>query len=286
MKDADATTAGTLPHHPPSSAPADASAADAMVRCVSLEKRFGGLHVLRGVDLTVRKGEVVAIIGASGSGKTTLLRCLNFLEEPTSGEVYVDNELLGYEARGTARVRRGEKDIDRQRSQIGMVFQAFNVWPHMTVLQNIIEAPMRVKRLKRPQAIDVAKDLLGKVGLLEKIDEYPQRLSGGQQQRLAIARALAMYPKLMLFDEVTSALDPELVGEVLRVIRMLAEEGMTMVLVSHEMAFVEEIADRVVFVDGGRIHEEGRSHEIFKNPQQPRTREFLARVLERSGRRA
>jgi ABC-type polar amino acid transport system ATPase subunit len=251
-----------------------------VVRVVDLSKRFGQLEVLKGINLEVRRGEVVAVIGVSGSGKSTLLRCLNFLEEPTSGEIYIDGNLLGYDYRNGRRVRQPEHKIDRIRANIGIVFQAYNLWPHMSVLSNIIEAPLRVQKVSRPQAIDLAEALLEKVGLKDKVHEYPARLSGGQQQRVAIARALAMKPKLMLFDEVTSALDPELVGEVLETMRVLAEEGMTMVIVTHEMSFAEQIADRVCFVHEGAIHEEGPSHLIFTMPQRERTREFLSRILQ------
>jgi ABC-type histidine transport system ATPase subunit len=250
-----------------------------MVRCVDLHKRFGDLEVLKGINLTVARQEVVAIVGASGGGKSTLLRCLNFLEEPTSGEIYVDGELLGYRVDRGKRVRQSESEIDRHRASIGIVFQAYNLWPHMTVLENIIEAPMRVKRLRKSEAIAIAEELLERGGLKDKIAEHPARLSGGQQQRVAIARALAMQPKVMLFDEVTSALDPELVGEVLEAILRLASEGMTMVIVTHEMSFAEEVADRVCFVHDGNIHEEGPPDQIFGNPQNARTREFLSRVL-------
>ena len=251
-----------------------------MVRVVDLHKSFGDLEVLRGISLEVQKGETLALIGASGSGKTTLLRCLNFLEEPTSGEIYIDGTLLGYERREGRLGRRKEREIDRMRARIGMVFQSFNLWPHMTVLGNIIEAPRRVRGDSKETAIAIARDLLEKVDLADKTHEHPEKLSGGQQQRVAIARALAMRPILMLFDEVTSALDPELVGEVLQVIKVLANEGMTIVIVSHEMSFVEETADRVCFIHDGEIHEMGPPAQVLRSPAQERTRQFLARVLD------
>jgi len=241
-----------------------------------LHKRFGELEVLRGLDLDVAQGEVVVLIGPSGSGKTTLLRCLNFLAEYERGQVYVDGKLVWY-ADAVCTRRRPLREIVADRSTIGMVFQSFNLFPHRTVLDNITMAPMHVKQMPRAEAQAVAFALLEKVGLSEKARALPATLSGGQQQRVAIARALAMRPKVMLFDEVTSALDPELVGEVLGVMRQLAEEGMTMVVVSHEMPFALEVADRVVFMDGGIIVEAGPPQDVLLRPKTQRLREFLHR---------
>jgi ABC-type polar amino acid transport system ATPase subunit len=235
----------------------------------NLHKAFGKLEVLRGIDLTIAPGEVVAVIGPSGSGKSTLLRCVNFLERPTSGRVIFKGEP----------VQTDEKHLNQLRSRIGMVFQRFNLFPHMTVLGNVIEAPIKVKGMSRADAVARGEKLLQRVGLSEKRHEYPVRLSGGQQQRVAIARALAMEPDLMLFDEATSALDPELVGEVLGVMQDLAKEGMTMMVVTHEMGFAREVADRVVFMDGGVIVEQGPPKEVIGNPQHARTKEFLRKVL-------
>ncbi len=250
-----------------------------MVQCLDVHKRFGRLDVLRGVNLDVQQGEVVVLVGASGSGKTTLLRCINHLERLDGGRIYVDGELIGYrEVNGRLR-EDSEKEVARKRSAIGMVFQRFNLFPHLTALGNVIEAPLRVKKLPRRQADEMARSLLTKVGLQDKVDEHPARLSGGQQQRVAIARALAMEPKLMLFDEPTSALDPELVGEVLEVMQYLAREGMTMVVVTHEMGFAREVADRLVFMDEGAVVEEGHPDEIYRDPQHERTRAFLSKIL-------
>jgi len=245
-----------------------------VVKITDLHKSFGNLHVLKGVSLEVSKGEVVAMIGPSGSGKSTLLRCINHLEAPTSGQIYIEGNLFPHR----------ESEINRVRAEIGMVFQMFNLWPHMTVLNNIIEAPVRVKKMPREKAVEIAQNLMKKIGLSEKINEYPARLSGGQQQRVAIARALAMQPKVMLFDEVTSALDPELVGEVLEVMKLLAEEGMTMIVVTHEMQFAREVADRIVFLAEGLIAESGPPEVIFSAPSHPKTKQFLARVLGSAGR--
>ena len=250
-----------------------------------IEKYFGDNHVLRGIDLEVRERETVMLIGRSGSGKSTLLRCINFLEEPSVGSVRVD----GFEVQADplhARSREHQEQIRQIRLRAGMLFQEFNLFPHMTVLENCIEAPIRVKRVPRAEAVELAERLLGKVGVLEKRDEYPARLSGGQKQRVAIARALAMEPKVLMFDEPTSALDPELVGEVLNVMEELAHEGSTMIVVTHEMHFAQEAADRVIFMDEGRICEEGPPEQVLDAPQEERTRQFLARFLERPGGRA
>ena len=251
-----------------------------MVDAQSVEKAFHRNPVLRGVSMQVRKGEVVAIIGPSGSGKTTFLRCLNHLEKINGGRIYIDGELMGYrEAPDGRLLEDSESNIARMRAQIGMVFQRFNLFAHLTALQNVMEAPLLVKHMPRQQAEERAHELLKKVGLEYKADAYPGRLSGGQQQRVAIARALAMDPKLMLFDEATSALDPELVGEVLKVMRQLAEEGMTMVVVTHEMGFAREVADRVIFMDGGYIVEQGAPDQVINHPTQERTQNFLRKVL-------
>lgn len=251
-----------------------------MVDARDVHKSFHSNEVLRGVTMQVRKGEVVVIIGPSGSGKTTFLRCINHLEKINSGRIFVEGHLIGYrEQPDGSIVEDSEKNIARLRSEIGMVFQRFNLFPHLTALENIMEAPIQVKGLPREQAEARARELLKKVGLDQKADAYPARLSGGQQQRVAIARALAMDPKLMLFDEATSALDPELVGEVLKVMRQLAEEGMTMVVVTHEMGFAREVADRVIFMDGGVIVEEGKPEQIFSAPRQERTQSFLRQIL-------
>lgn len=246
-----------------------------------LTKRFGSHEVLHEVSLTIAKGQTIAVIGPSGSGKTTLLRCINLLEEFDEGEIIFDGGPIGYRvAPGGRRRRLPERDIAAARSHIGIVFQSFNLFPHMTVLRNITAAPMRVKRIDRAGAERIARDLLARIGLSDKADEYPLRLSGGQQQRVAIARALAMQPKLMLFDEVTSALDPELVGEVLAVIKQLAEDGMTMVLVTHEMQFARDVADTIVFMAEGQIVEQGPPKTLFANPQSDRLRVFLRRYRE------
>jgi polar amino acid transport system ATP-binding protein len=246
------------------------------VRIQSLRKSFGALEVLRGIDLEVQGGEVICLIGPSGSGKSTLLRCIAFLEEDFEGRIYLKGELLGFVERNGRLVRAKSALLRRVRSKVGMVFQQFNLWPHKSVLQNVVEAPIRVKGLSRPEAEKTALALLGKVGLLDKRNEYPSRLSGGQQQRVAIARALAMRPEIMLFDEVTSALDPELVNEVLLVMKTLAEEGMTMLVVTHEMGFARRVAHRVVFMDGGVIVEEGAPDLILNRPRVERTRRFLS----------
>ncbi|WP_288618914.1 amino acid ABC transporter ATP-binding protein [uncultured Mitsuokella sp.] len=239
-----------------------------MIDIENLRKSFGDVEVLKGINLTIKEKEVVVIIGPSGSGKSTLLRCMNYLEEPTSGEVSVDGIVLD-----------GEANINKVREEVGMVFQRFNLFPHMTVLQNIMLAPIKVRHVAKQVAEETARKLLARVGLADKADAYPSQLSGGQQQRVAIARALAMKPKVMLFDEPTSALDPEMVGEVLDVMRKLAEEGMTMVIVTHEMGFAREVGDRLLFVDDGRIIEQGDPKEVFEHPKEERTRLFLSKVL-------
>jgi polar amino acid transport system ATP-binding protein len=244
----------------------------------NVHKSFGHNAVLRGVDMVVNRGEVVTLLGPSGSGKTTFLRLINQMETLSGGRIWVDGELIGVEERaGKLHVRR-DTDIARQRSRIGMVFQQFNLFPHKTALENITEAPIVVKKVRATEAISRARDLLAQVGLADKADLYPSQLSGGQQQRVAIARALAMEPDLMLFDEPTSALDPELVGEVLSVMRELAQRGMTMIVVTHEMGFAREVADRVVFMDGGVVVEEGSPDDVLLRPLQDRTRSFLSRV--------
>jgi len=240
-----------------------------VIRVENLHKSFGQLKVLKGIDLTVKRGQVVVIIGASGSGKSTLLRCLNLLEVPQEGRIFIDGEEIT--APGV--------DINRIRQQVGMVFQQFNLFPHMTSLENIALAPIKVKKEDPEASRELARQLLSKVGLSEKAEAYPRQLSGGQQQRVAIARALAMQPKVMLFDEPTSALDPEMIKEVLNVMRQLALEGMTMVVVSHEMGFAREVADRVIFIDDGLIIEEGTPEQIFSHARHPRTRDFLSKIL-------
>ncbi len=250
-----------------------------MVKAESVFKNFGRLEVLKGIDLEVRPREVMCMIGPSGSGKSTFLRCINHLEKIDGGRLSVDGELVGYQQRGDRLYELRDEDVCRKRAEIGMVFQRFNLFPHMTVVQNIIEAPMRVKRESREVATARAHQLLDRVGLAEKTLAYPNQLSGGQQQRVAIARALAMQPKLMLFDEPTSALDPELVGEVLDAMRKLAEDGMTMIVVTHEMGFAREVGDSLVFMDGGRIVEKGNPRDVINDPQHERTRSFLSKVL-------
>ncbi|MFF3286635.1 amino acid ABC transporter ATP-binding protein [Streptomyces sp. NPDC003023] len=249
-----------------------------MVRAEGIRKRYGRLEVLKGVDLTVRRGEVVCLIGPSGSGKSTFLRCVNHLETIDGGRMWVDGRVVGHEQRGTRLHELSDREICRRRAGIGMVFQHFNLFPHMTVLQNLIEAPVRVLREPRAVAVERATDLLDRVGLRDKTDAYPRHLSGGQQQRVAIARALCMRPGLMLFDEPTSALDPELVGEVLAAMRDLAASGMTMLVVTHEMGFAREVADRVAFFDAGRVVECGPAREVVGDPRHPRTQAFLASV--------
>lgn len=240
-----------------------------MIEIKDLKKSFGDLEVLKGITETIKDGEIVSIIGPSGSGKSTFLRCINLLEEPTAGHIYIDGE----------EITDPKHDINKMRENLGMVFQRFNLFPHKTVLENITLAPINVKGEAKDSAEKTARELLQRVGLLDKADVYPNSLSGGQQQRVAIARALAMHPDIMLFDEPTSALDPEMVGEVLAVIRQLTETGMTMVIVTHEMGFAREVSDRVFFMDQGYIMEQGTPEEIFGNPKEARTKDFLAKVL-------
>ena len=250
-----------------------------MIQAVDVWKSFGSLDVLKGIDLEVAPGEVTCLIGPSGSGKSTLLRCVNHLEKVNAGRLYVDGELIGYKERDGALYEMSEKDAAKQRREIGMVFQNFNLFGHRTVLDNIIEAPVRVKGQPVAEATARAKELLAMVGLESKADAYPIQLSGGQQQRVAIARAVAMDPKLMLFDEPTSALDPELVGEVLRVMRKLADDGMTMLVVTHELSFAREVADKVAFMDGGQIIEYGTPEQVLDNPQHERTKSFVSTLF-------
>ena len=250
-----------------------------MVRAEQVYKRFGRLEVLKGVSLEVGAGEVVCMLGPSGSGKSTFLRCINHLEKIDAGRLSVDGELVGYRQAGDKLYELSEAEICRERAKIGMVFQRFNLFAHMTALENVIEAPIRVKSVPKTEAVEQGRQLLERVGLADKLDSYPSQLSGGQQQRVAIARALAMQPKLMLFDEPTSALDPELVGEVIDVMRRLAKDGMTMIVVTHEMGFARETADRVVMMDDGRIIEEGTPEEFFRAPREERTKQFLSKIL-------
>jgi ABC-type polar amino acid transport system ATPase subunit len=251
-----------------------------MIKARNVQKYFGQLHVLKGIDLDIVKGEVLAIIGPSGSGKSTFLRCMNFLEEYDHGEIWLGDELVGYRKSANGKLAKdGAARIAAIRTRMGMVFQSFNLFPHMSVLENVIEGPTIVQRRKREEAIEQAKALLDRVGLSAKIDAYPETLSGGQQQRAAIARALAMNPEVMLFDEPTSALDPELVGEVLDVIKSLTADGMTMVVVTHEMSFARDVADRVMMMDDGIRVEIDAPEKIFTNPSHARTAEFLQRVL-------
>ncbi|PLV99679.1 ectoine/hydroxyectoine ABC transporter ATP-binding protein EhuA [Corynebacterium ulcerans] len=250
-----------------------------MISAQQLCKNFGQIEVLKGIDLEVPQGSVTCLIGPSGSGKSTLLRCVNHLEKINAGRLYVDGELIGYKERDGILYEISEKEAARQRADIGMVFQGFNLFPHRTAIENIIEAPIHVKGVPESEARAKAMELLAKVGLQHKADAYPAQLSGGQQQRVAIARAVAMEPKLMLFDEPTSALDPELVGEVLRVMRDLAEGGMTMLVVTHEMGFAREVADTVAFMDGGVIVEIGDARQVIDTPQHERTKTFLSSLL-------
>ncbi|EME21855.1 amino acid ABC transporter ATP-binding protein [Rhodococcus triatomae] len=250
-----------------------------MVRADRVCKSFGALKVLRGVTLEIDPGQVLCLVGPSGSGKSTFLRCINHLEQVSAGRLYVDGDLVGYQEKNGKLYELHPRAAAKQRRDIGMVFQHFNLFPHRTALENVIEAPVRVKKVSRDEATSRARDLLDQVGLSAKADAYPAQLSGGQQQRVAIARALAMEPKLMLFDEPTSALDPELVGEVLGVMKNLAREGMTMVVVTHEMGFAREVADVLAFMDGGVVVESGEPRALLANPQHDRTKSFLSRLL-------
>ncbi|KDN17914.1 amino acid ABC transporter ATP-binding protein [Amycolatopsis rifamycinica] len=250
-----------------------------VVSAQKIRKSFGSVDVLKGIDLEVHEREVLCLIGPSGSGKSTLLRCINHLEKIDAGRLYVDGVLVGYKERGDKLHELREKEVALQRKDIGMVFQRFNLFPHMTALENVMEAPIQVRREPKAQVRQRAHELLERVGLADKAKNYPAQLSGGQQQRVAIARALAMQPKLMLFDEPTSALDPELVGDVLGVMKQLAKDGMTMVVVTHEMQFAREVADKVLFMDGGVVVEEGPPDQVIGSPREERTKEFLARVL-------
>ncbi|MDA8261455.1 MAG: amino acid ABC transporter ATP-binding protein [Actinomycetota bacterium] len=250
-----------------------------MVKARNVHKRFGHLEVLNGINLEVALGQVVCVIGPSGSGKSTFLRCINHLEKIDAGTIKVDGELVGYRQRGERLFELSEREVAERRRAIGMVFQHFNLFPHMTALENVMEGPVQVLRRPKEEVRRRAREILGQVGLSDKEANYPSQLSGGQQQRVAIARALAMQPKLMLFDEPTSALDPELVGDVLGVMRKLAESGMTMIVVTHEIGFAREVGDKLIFMDGGVIVEEGNPREVLSNPSHDRTRSFLSKVL-------
>ena len=257
----------------------DTASTEPMIRAEEIHKNFGSLRVLKGISLEVEKGEVLCLIGPSGSGKSTFLRCINHLEKVNAGRLYVDGDLIGYRQKGERLYELSPKEAARQRADVGMVFQHFNLFPHRTAIENIFEAPVQVKKQPAGAARARAAELLETVGLSAKAEAYPAQLSGGQQQRVAIARALAMDPKLMLFDEPTSALDPELVGEVLQVMRDLANDGMTMCVVTHEMGFAREVADKVAFMDGGRVVEIGTPAEVLENPKEERTQEFLSKLL-------
>ncbi len=250
-----------------------------LVRIEGVHKNFGPLHVLNGIDLVINRGEVVVLLGASGSGKSTLLRCINHLETVSAGRIWVGEEVIGYRQVGTKLHEMSDKEAARQRRSIGMVFQRWNLFPHMTAIENIVEGPVQVQRRKPAEAKQAAQELLEKVGLGDRGNQYPRQMSGGQQQRVAIARALALNPELMLFDEPTSALDPELVGEVLQVMRDLGDSGMTMIVVTHEIGFAKDVADRVAFMADGEIVELGPPEEVLVNPQHPRTQAFLSRIL-------
>ncbi|WP_374199868.1 amino acid ABC transporter ATP-binding protein [Kitasatospora sp. SUK 42] len=259
--------------------PRDAASAEPMVKAEGVHKSYGLVEVLKGIDLEVRQSEVFCLVGPSGSGKSTFLRCINHLEKINGGRLWVDGELVGYRQKGDRLHELKDREVALKRRDIGMVFQRFNLFPHMTAVENVMEAPVQVKRENKAAARERSMALLERVGLADKAGNYPSQLSGGQQQRVAIARALAMKPKLMLFDEPTSALDPELVGEVLDVMRGLAEEGMTMIVVTHEMGFAREVGDALVFMDGGVVVESGNPREVLTNPQHARTRAFLSKVL-------
>jgi polar amino acid transport system ATP-binding protein len=250
-----------------------------MLKAEGVHKRFGRLEVLKGISLELQPREVMCLLGPSGSGKTTFLRCINHLEKLDAGRLWVDGELVGYRQSGDKIYELREAEVARKRAEIGMVFQRFNLFPHMTALENVVEAPIEVKDVPKRQAVERGKEALDRVGLADKLKAYPAQLSGGQQQRVAIARALAMEPKLILFDEPTSALDPELVGEVLDAMRRLAHEGMTMVVVTHEIGFAREVGDTAVFMDDGLVVETGKPREVFSNPRHERTKAFLSKVL-------
>ena len=251
-----------------------------LLKVEDLYKSFGSLEVLKGISTTLERGHKTAVIGPSGCGKSTMLRCINFMETPTNGHIYLDGELVGEKQANGGLTRMTEKELAQQRAHIGMVFQGFYLWPHLSARDNVAIAPMKVRGMTKPQAYELADAMLDKVHMSHKVEEFPERLSGGQQQRVAIARALAQQPKLMLFDEPTSALDPELVGEVLKVIHELAEEGRSMVLVTHEIRFARDVADWVIFMGDGGIVEEGPADEVIANPQHDRTRAFLHQILE------
>ena len=254
--------------------------AEPLLRVEKLYKSFGSLEVLKGVDTTLDRGHKTAIIGPSGCGKSTMLRCINYMETPTSGHIYLDGELFGERQTNGTYTRMSEKDLSRQRAHVGMVFQGFYLWPHLSARDNVAIGPMKVQGLTKSEAYDLADSMLEKVHMSDKAEEFPERLSGGQQQRIAIARALAQQPKLLLFDEPTSALDPELVGEVLKVIHELAEEGRSMVLVTHEIRFARDVADHVIFLGDGQVVEEGPPDEVIKSPKHERLRAFLHQILE------
>ena len=259
----------------------DLSAGDqAALEVVDLHKSFGEVEVIRGVSLSAHKGDVISILGASGSGKSTFLRCINLLETPSAGEVYVTGEKIRMQNKGGQFVPEDIHQVERLRARLGMVFQSFNLWSHMTVIENVIEAPVHVLKVPKAQAIEEAEGLLKKVGIYDRKDYYPAQLSGGQQQRVAIARGLAMNPAVMLFDEPTSALDPELVGEVLKVMRDLAEEGRTMLVVTHEMGFARDVSNQVVFLHEGKVEEQGEPQQMFNNPNSDRFRQFLSRTMQ------